>query len=262
MKVNETFLKKHTGNYDLDCVFRLDLSDEGISSIDGLNELCPNLTHLILKGNNLKDLTGIEGLAKLELLDLADNDLTSLAPLIDLPNLRTLHLPNNRLSSLDCLDPLSGLSNLRTLVLRCVTGSGSSGSGSGSGNPLCRVAGYRAKILGSCRLENLDGERLRPGSPKAPQNPLFAPKTDPEDEDFTIKIPPFQSWTLNLNLEMAEIGGKNGENGAKNGGKSAENGAKIALEREKFRAAAEEFKRAEKSARSVLEFYAQRGENL
>jgi hypothetical protein len=29
MKVNETFLKKHTGNYDLDCVFRLDLSDEG-----------------------------------------------------------------------------------------------------------------------------------------------------------------------------------------------------------------------------------------
>jgi hypothetical protein len=179
---------------------------------------------------------------------------------------------------------------------------------------------YRAKILGSCRLENLDGERLRcvfsciflpfsplfhhflpffntlppfsrffcphfhiksakkahffdrkppktaknrsPGSPKAPQNPLFAPKTDPEDEDFTIKIPPFQSWTLNLNLEMAEIGGKNGENSAKNGGKSAENGAKIALEREKFRAAAEEFKRAEKSARSVLEFYAQRGENL
>jgi hypothetical protein len=101
-----------------------------------------------------------------------------------------------------------------------------------------------------------------PGSPKAPQNPLFAPKTDPEDEDFTVKIPPFQSWTLNLNLEMAEIGGKNGENGAKNGGKSAENGAKIALEREKFRAAAEEFKRAEKSARSVLEFYAQRGENL
>uniref|UniRef100_A0A8D0F2J7 Acidic leucine-rich nuclear phosphoprotein 32 family member n=1 Tax=Strix occidentalis caurina TaxID=311401 RepID=A0A8D0F2J7_STROC len=64
------------------CAFQLELSDNRISGgLEVLAEKCPNLTHLNLSGNKIKDLGTIEPLKKLEnlkSLDLFNCEVTNL----------------------------------------------------------------------------------------------------------------------------------------------------------------------------------------
>jgi Leucine-rich repeat (LRR) protein len=57
----------------------------------------------------------VAGLRELTVLEVADNQLISLAGVDTLPNLRTLRVPNNRLND---LRPIAGLPKLRTLDIR------------------------------------------------------------------------------------------------------------------------------------------------
>ena len=72
------------------------------------------VTHLNARGREIADLSGIEQLANLELLELADNQIRDIAALAGMARLCTLDLANNQVES---LRPLSELSQLRDLDL-------------------------------------------------------------------------------------------------------------------------------------------------
>lgn len=88
------------------------------------------------KGQNVRDLRGLEKCVSLALLDLEDNDIADIDPIMDLKRLQSINLAKNRIGDLTALtdleriqylhladnrivdlEPLAGLSNLRTLYL-------------------------------------------------------------------------------------------------------------------------------------------------
>ncbi|KAJ1649667.1 hypothetical protein IWQ61_009317, partial [Dispira simplex] len=76
----------------------LDLSFNTLSSVANVDTTLGNITHLSLRGNQLRDLTGLYKLWALEVLDVRDNQLESrdsLVRLVGLPQLRELWLAGN-----------------------------------------------------------------------------------------------------------------------------------------------------------------------
>jgi hypothetical protein len=69
---------------------------------------------LACPGAGVETLAGIEALVNLEQLELGDNEVTNLSPLLPLKNLRVLGLRNNRLAD---IRPLDALPILRFLSL-------------------------------------------------------------------------------------------------------------------------------------------------
>nr|BCL66261.1 hypothetical protein [Volvox reticuliferus] len=106
-------------------LFRLDLGLERLTSLHGLDCLCPSLRSLSADANQLSSLDGLNGLVKLQALSLKQNHLTSLVhlaqtgqALVALPSgtcLQRLMLDSNKLSGQ--LKGLSRCSGLRSLSL-------------------------------------------------------------------------------------------------------------------------------------------------
>lgn len=92
----------------------LNLSYNGILTIEGLKELC-QLTSLNLEGNNIKTIEHLNSNVKLEFVNLSENSIGSISDISYLKNLKDLLLHGNRISHLrqcdkylpNCLETLS-----------------------------------------------------------------------------------------------------------------------------------------------------------
>ena len=57
----------------------------------------PKLERLILKDNNIQDVTGLEGIENLEVINLKRNRITNVSPLRNLDSLTSLNLSRNNI---------------------------------------------------------------------------------------------------------------------------------------------------------------------
>ena len=103
---------------ELLAVTRLDASGREIVDLSGIEQLA-NLELLRLADNQIRDIAALAGMARLCTLDLANNQVENLGPLSELSQLRDLDLGNNAVRD---LGPLFGLGGLQRVEL--------------SGNPL------------------------------------------------------------------------------------------------------------------------------
>lgn len=88
------------------------MRDENVQTADAVK----NLT---CSKRSINDLTAIEPLKALEVLDLSGNEITSLAPLRALSQLRVLRLDGNK--AISSLEGLQGLTQLETLEVHCAS---------------------------------------------------------------------------------------------------------------------------------------------
>eukprot|EP01057_Protomagalhaensia_wolfi_P006228 Protomagalhaensia_wolfi_Nauph_80__6227@NODE_937_length_1867_cov_317_845733_g707_i0_p1_GENE_NODE_937_length_1867_cov_317_845733_g707_i0NODE_937_length_1867_cov_317_845733_g707_i0_p1_ORF_typecomplete_len211_score54_08LRR_9/PF14580_6/1_2e18LRR_8/PF13855_6/7_1e05LRR_8/PF13855_6/1_9e06LRR_8/PF13855_6/0_00057LRR_4/PF12799_7/0_012LRR_4/PF12799_7/2e06LRR_6/PF13516_6/39LRR_6/PF13516_6/0_88LRR_6/PF13516_6/6e02_NODE_937_length_1867_cov_317_845733_g707_i0139771 len=80
MSMNQTYLASVAGFPNLPKLEVLELTDNKLgptSSLDSLAKACPNLNTLILAGNRLTDLSFVNGMNQLEILDVEVNPITS-----------------------------------------------------------------------------------------------------------------------------------------------------------------------------------------
>jgi len=98
-------------------IVSLDASDRNLTSLIGI-DLMPNLIELDLKNNQISNLEPLKNLKHLKKLNLRNNDLTDLSPLALLTNLTYLNIHSNLI--ITSIQPLSGLENLRTLIMAYV----------------------------------------------------------------------------------------------------------------------------------------------
>ena len=79
-------------------------NDEPITEDDVLN-----ISTVKGRGKGIRDLTGLEKCRSLALLDLADNQITDIAPIANLPRLQSLDLSNNSIGDISTLSTLKAL---------------------------------------------------------------------------------------------------------------------------------------------------------
>ena len=103
----------------------LDASSRRMTQLDGI-ELMPNLAELDLSGNRLSDISALEGLVQLEKLNLRSNDVRDVSPLTGLVSLEYLNLYGN--TGITDIQPLVGLTHLKTLILANVPVGGQAGA--------------------------------------------------------------------------------------------------------------------------------------
>lgn len=126
---------------------KLDLRRNKIALVAGLSQQ-PDLRELCLSYQGVPRVELGEGcfasqMLSLEILELAECGLDSLAELRSLENLRVLNLQGNKIVSFDELDILfAHLRSLLTVDLR--------------GNPICREVKYREKVIVMGEFEELD----------------------------------------------------------------------------------------------------------
>lgn len=77
MKLTVDVLKQESCNFDLECVFVLDLTNKGIRDLGNIKD-CLNLEILNLSLNEISDLTSLRGLNKLQFLNLSFNHIKNL----------------------------------------------------------------------------------------------------------------------------------------------------------------------------------------
>ncbi len=85
----------------------------GIKTLDDL-AYCTNLTELYIGNNQISDISALENLSKLKIINLMTNQISDLTPLSNLQNLHTLILDHNMVSD---ASPLLSLDNLISLNL-------------------------------------------------------------------------------------------------------------------------------------------------
>jgi internalin A len=96
---------------DLKKVFILQAKDKGIVDLTGL-ELCTNLQLLDLAKNQVTNVAPLAGLENLQSLDLSKNAISDMAPLAGLAKLQYLDLSHNQIAALPNLDALVKISFL------------------------------------------------------------------------------------------------------------------------------------------------------
>lgn len=72
--ITEQLIRKETGQYDLETLVHLKLSNLHLKHIQGL-ERCVNIRQLVLSHNDIREITGITHLEALERLDLSFNQI-------------------------------------------------------------------------------------------------------------------------------------------------------------------------------------------
>jgi len=98
---------------DVEKISTIEGKGKGIRDLRGL-EKCLSLALLDLEDNDIADIDPIMGLKRLQSINLAKNRIGDLTALTNLDRIQYLHLADNRIVD---LEPLQGLSNLRTLYL-------------------------------------------------------------------------------------------------------------------------------------------------
>jgi hypothetical protein len=159
MKLTGEFLKQEAHNFDLECVYVLDVSRRGVRDLGELRS-CLNLELANLSFNEINDLSSLSlaKMPKLQYLNLAFNQLTHLSGLESLESLRSLNLAGNHLDSVDEFYKLRGLDNLTQLTLTDLRLNAS--------NPVCQSGRwqkhYKAEISRLLpQLELIDGESFK-----------------------------------------------------------------------------------------------------
>ncbi|XP_026791598.3 leucine-rich repeat and coiled-coil domain-containing protein 1 isoform X1 [Pangasianodon hypophthalmus] len=149
----------------------LDLSSNHIARIEGLGALS-SLRTLNLSCNSITKVEGLNGLVNLTRLNLAYNQINDLTGLLYLHGteykLKHLQLHSNRLDNMNhLLQCMVGLHNLRDVTL----------SMDGADNPVCRLPGYRDKVLQPLQqISTLDGEdRLGKATAPGDESPMDIP---------------------------------------------------------------------------------------
>lgn len=87
--------------------------DKGITSLAGL-EQAKNIEGIWIQNNNIKDLSPLRGLNKLNSLVLSNNNIESINTLKDLSELQVLYINDNKITD---MSPLKELNKLETLVI-------------------------------------------------------------------------------------------------------------------------------------------------
>ena len=147
-------IKKHSGQYDLELVRRLAVSNARLAKIANV-EHCVNLIALNLSGNKIINVEGLDALVQLARLDLSRNQIRKVERgLARLRSLEHLDLHGNAiLGAKQLARDLEPCGSLTTLALAAPDGS--------RGNPCCDDGDYVASLRASLpRLEALDGGRL------------------------------------------------------------------------------------------------------
>ncbi|RNA13689.1 Leucine-rich repeat-containing 61 [Brachionus plicatilis] len=154
MKLTVDYLKRETRNFDLECVFVLDLSNKDIDELDQISS-CTNVEIINLSKNNLSDLAGLKNLANLQYANLSNNKITSLVGLENLESLKTLNLSGNNIQDIDQFFKLRDLKNLTCLILN--------DSVTKASNPVCKNQPLYRKSLKQIlpNLELVDGQSYK-----------------------------------------------------------------------------------------------------
>ena len=133
-------IKKHSGQYDLELVRRLAVSNARLAKIANV-EHCVNLIALNLSGNKIINVEGLDALVQLARLDLSRNQIRKVERgLARRRSLAHLALPGNALLGAKQLArDLEPCGSLATLALAAPDGS--------RGNPCCDDGDYVASLL-------------------------------------------------------------------------------------------------------------------
>jgi hypothetical protein len=128
--INDDLIKKVTGQYDLSLVQRLNLDNFGLKSLGNLVRM-ESLCDASLSRNDITDISPLANLTELRRLNLSDNMLRNLSPLVEegpgLDKLAVLDLSgNHRFESLEkVIETLKRLPSLRNLTLKSSNEKGS-----------------------------------------------------------------------------------------------------------------------------------------
>ena len=98
---------------DLKALTLLVLTGQNINNLTGL-EYCVNLSVLSLSNNQIRDISPVASLTILRTLDLANNQISNIPPLTSMAKLSDLDLGKNQISD---ISPLSSLTSLTKLNL-------------------------------------------------------------------------------------------------------------------------------------------------
>ncbi|KXJ22637.1 leucine-rich repeat-containing protein 61 [Exaiptasia diaphana] len=153
-EVSAHFLKLKSGEFDLESIHHLDLSDMGIQDLSIVGN-CAGMVYLNLSHNRIKSLKPLGDLKLLERLDVSCNNISALDGISDLEGLISLNLAGNMIMSIEDLKCLSKLSKLRKLRLKDDVHNYS--------NPVCQSASNYKKSVSEVlpQLTTLDGEILQ-----------------------------------------------------------------------------------------------------
>jgi len=148
--ITEKLVESVTARYG-SALTKINLSKNGLRSIENISRISTQLENLNLSQNSLADIRPIAQVKSLKYLNLANNSISDLHGMSSLLQLEMLDLSNNCISSCAALETLVALTGLRELNL--------------AGNAVCSCIGYPA-IIFSCipTLQHLDGlsrEQLR-----------------------------------------------------------------------------------------------------
>jgi Leucine-rich repeat (LRR) protein len=90
------------------------ITDEQLVVMVESGEIPHNVTHLLLDGNQISDISPLSALTNLEELWLHCNQIIDISPLSELTNLKQLDLAANQITD---ITPLESLTNLQSLIL-------------------------------------------------------------------------------------------------------------------------------------------------
>lgn len=152
VKATVELLKQESANFDLECIFQLNLSNKDVDDLDQTCQ-CLNLDVLNLSSNRITNCANLRPLAKLQYLNLSNNRIKSLSGLEGLESLKMLNLTDNQLETLDEFHSLTNLKNFTQLILAGTPKSSSS-------NPIClKNRNYKQDVKNILnRLTSVDGE--------------------------------------------------------------------------------------------------------
>ena len=135
--LSENLITKICGLHNLQYLQVLDLSYNRINRIEGLDGLL--ITELNMAGNNLVDVSGLQGLSRLSVLNIANNHIRSLGPLNECTQLHNVNAKDNDIGIIRQVEFLCELPWMHYLEL--------------TGNPCCAKQYYRYRV--AFRLPNL-----------------------------------------------------------------------------------------------------------
>ena len=72
-------------------------------------EYCENIISLNLHNNDLRDISPLSGLKKLQSLDIGNNSIEDISPLVELRSISRLYIGKNKVRSINCLEYLTNL---------------------------------------------------------------------------------------------------------------------------------------------------------
>ena len=122
-KLTPKYLKTVSKKFDLETIFLLQVTGQGVSNIGSIPQ-CTNLLMLDLSNNKLLMLNGIGACVNLTHLNISYNKISLLDPLKECRELSTCMVQGNRVKDVRTIEALDGLKLLSNLYLQEFSGEG------------------------------------------------------------------------------------------------------------------------------------------